>query len=140
MKLSIIIPAFNEAATIYTIIQRAIKANLIYPLSREIIVVNDGSTDDTAVVLQQCVREFADLHPLKIIHHEINAGKGACINTALKYAEGDLVLIQDADTEYDPSEYPLLLKPVIEGYADVVYGSRFMGGGMPIVCFSFGIV
>jgi glycosyltransferase involved in cell wall biosynthesis len=119
-KLSIVIPAFNEALTI----QEAINQVLHTPYKNEIIIVDDGSTDGTREILSKFQ------HPeVKLIFHEKNTGKGGAIRTGFSQATGDIVLIQDADLEYDPSEYPTLLQPILSGKADVVYGSRFAGHG-----------
>ncbi len=119
MLLSILIPVYNEAKTIEQILEK-VKAT---PYEKEIIIVDDGSSDGTREVLKQ-------LDPgVKIFLHEKNRGKGAAIRTALEHATGDILLIQDADMEYDPSDYPQLLEPIESGKADVVYGSRFLGGG-----------
>lgn len=125
--LSIIIPCYNEAETIAAILDKITDLTLIHQVNKEIIVINDCSTDDTDLM----VREFIDDNRgAGIIYsvHPANRGKGAAIQTGLSLATGEYVLIQDADLEYDPNEYNLLLEPVMAGHADVVYGSRFMGG------------
>jgi glycosyltransferase involved in cell wall biosynthesis len=124
--LSIIIPVFNEEETISTILTNVSGVNLIGNIEKEIIIVNDCSTDRTGEVIEK----FVESNPSIRIHyrkHEANRGKGAALHTGISMAGGEFLVIQDADTEYDPSEYNDLLKPVITGFADVVYGSRFMG-------------
>jgi len=120
LKLSVIIPCYNEQTTVATVIQRVRAIELAY----EIIVVDDGSTDGTREVLAQIDPQ----DDLKIVLHDHNQGKGAAVRTGFKAATGDVFLIQDADLEYDPREYPILLRPIEEGISKVVYGSRFLGG------------
>ncbi len=119
MKLSIIVPIYNEGATIAKIISRV----LAVKLADEIIVVDDGSTDGTAAALARLRSE-----KVRVVTHPRNRGKGAAVRSGLQAAQGDLILIQDGDLEYDPRDIPALLKPIDEGIADVVYGSRFLGG------------
>ena len=126
-KLSILIPAYNEAKTIHLILDRIKEVNLISDLKKEIIMVNDCSTDKT----EEAIKAYIDSNPQLDIHYfkqAENLGKGAAIHKAINLATGDYLIVQDADLEYDPREYNLLLKPILEGNADVVYGSRFMGG------------
>ncbi|HEX7903228.1 MAG TPA: glycosyltransferase family 2 protein [Chitinophagaceae bacterium] len=123
-KLSILIPCYNEENTIKNTLKKVLEANC--SLHKEIIVINDGSTDSSTEVIQN----FIEIHrhaSIKLYNHEINKGKGACIKTGMLYATGDVILIQDADMEYSPDEYPKLLHPILDGHADVVYGSRFRG-------------
>ncbi|MBF0274871.1 MAG: glycosyltransferase family 2 protein [Nitrospinae bacterium] len=125
--LSIIIPAYNEENTICQVLEKIRKTKLHKNLKKEIVIVNDFSTDATSEV----VLEFKEQYPDENIHffsHKSNRGKGAALHTGIKEATGDYLIIQDADLEYDPDEYNLLLKPVLDGFADVVYGSRFIGG------------
>ncbi|HVC08507.1 MAG TPA: glycosyltransferase family 2 protein, partial [Elusimicrobiota bacterium] len=125
MKLSIIIPCYNEAATILQAVRAAQKAPVPEAFTaREIIVVDDASADATWDVLQ---KEIARDESMKLVRHERNRGKGAALRSGFERASGDVLIIQDADLEYDPTEYPQLLAPIIEGKADVVYGSRFTG-------------
>lgn len=122
MKLSIVIPCYNEIDTIDPIIQQILCVNL--PLERELVIVDDCSTDGT----RDYLNTLRDRDEFVIVFHETNRGKGAALRTGFEHSSGDLIIVQDADLEYDPGEYPRLLKPILEEKADVVYGSRFVGG------------
>ncbi|MFD0990242.1 glycosyltransferase family 2 protein [Mariniflexile jejuense] len=135
-KLSIIIPTFNEQNTVELILLKIKQVKLIENVEKEIIIVDDCSNDNTP----ESINKFKTTNPdilLKVLRHEKNKGKGAAIHTGIFEANGDFIIIQDADTEYDPNEYNLLLKPMLDGYADVVYGSRFVGGKPHRVLFFF---
>tara|TARA_B110001452_G_scaffold265963_1_gene271712 strand:- start:122 stop:814 length:693 start_codon:yes stop_codon:yes gene_type:complete len=123
MNLDVIIPVFNEKNTIETVINKVLQFK---DLSTKIIIVNDGSTDGTLEILNNCKKKYPD--NIRILNHEKNLGKGAAIRTAIKNIESDIVLIQDADLEYDPLDYSKLINPILNSNADVVYGSRFLGG------------
>jgi glycosyltransferase involved in cell wall biosynthesis len=125
-KLSIVIPVFNEEKTIYILLSRIQHVDLINNIIKEIIIINDSSDDNTAEEIGKFIKDFPVCNIL-CYHHEKNKGKGAAIHTGISHASGEFLVIQDADTEYDPKEFNDLLKPVIEGFADVVYGSRFIG-------------
>ncbi len=127
MKVSVVVPVYNEVRTIKEIIS-CVHA---VPLEKEIIIVDDGSTDGTRPRLQEISRE----KDVKVLYHDRNQGKGAALRTGFEAATGDVIIIQDADLEYDPREYPLLLEPILDGKADVVYGSRFLSGPHRVLFF-----
>jgi glycosyltransferase involved in cell wall biosynthesis len=131
VTLSVIIPVYNEAATIGEIIARVRQAPI--DLARELIVVDDGSTDATRQVLEKIVADHAG--DVTVLSRVVNGGKGAAIRTAISHARGQIILIQDADLEYDPRDYPLLLEPILEDQADVVFGNRFHGGPHRVLYF-----
>lgn len=124
MKLSIVIPVYNEENTVAQVVQVVREVKL--DVEKEIILIDDYSTDGTRSVLEKLAADYPEI---KVEFHTVNKGKGAALHTGFAAATGDLVIIQDADLEYDPHEYPALLKPIIDGHADVVFGSRFAGGG-----------
>jgi glycosyltransferase involved in cell wall biosynthesis len=124
--LSIIMPAFNEEKFVSDVLQKVTSVLLDGRVEKEIIIVNDCSTDNTKLTIEQFILQNPS-QKIKLITHEKNQGKGACIRTGLQYASGEVLIIQDTDLEYDPTEYNKLLRPIIQGYADVVYGSRFRG-------------
>lgn len=126
-KLSIVIPAYNEGPTIHLILDRIKTVELPNGIEKELIIVNDCSKDNTEESILKYKEENPDLN-IQYYKHEVNKGKGAALHTGIEKATGEYLIIQDADLEYDPQEYHLVLKPVLTGDADVVYGSRFMGG------------
>jgi glycosyltransferase involved in cell wall biosynthesis len=128
MKLTVIMPVYNELSTIETIIKRVESVNM----ASEIIIVDDGSTDGTRELLQEIVPGH---EKVRLILHEKNQGKGAAVRTGIDASKGDLVLIQDADLEYDPRDYSILIQPILEGVAEVVYGSRFLGAPRRVTMF-----
>lgn len=125
--LSIVIPAYNEGRTIHLILDKVRAVELRGGLQKEVIVVNDHSTDDTEAAIERYRQSHPGLN-IQYYKHDVNKGKGAALHTGIRESSGDYVIIQDADLEYDPQEYNILLKPMLDEVADVVYGSRFMGG------------
>ena len=130
MKLSIVIPAYNEAKTLDAITRKVLDVDI--GIEKELVIVDDSSTDGTVDVLKR----LQEAHPgWKVVFHDVNRGKGAALRSGFLAATGDVILIQDADLEYDPTDYGALLSPIMDGHADVVYGSRFLGGGPHRVVF-----
>jgi len=127
-KISIVIPVYNEKNTIEQIVRQVQKVEL--PLEKEIILVDDCSADGSIQILNQLQGD-----EIKVFFHEKNQGKGAALRTGFSHASGDIILIQDADLEYNPEEYPILLEPILDGRADAVYGSRFLGGPHRVLFF-----
>lgn len=126
-KLSIVIPAYNEGKTIHFILDKIKTVELINNIGKEVIIINDCSKDDTEEAIKRYMQNNPDLN-ITYFKHEVNKGKGAALHTGIQKSTGEYLIIQDADLEYDPREYNLLLQPVVEGFADVVFGSRFAGG------------
>lgn len=132
MKLSILVPVYNERTVVERSLAHVLAAPLPENMEREVILVDDCSTDGTSAILEG----LAAADPrIRLVRHAVNQGKGAAVRTAIEHAEGDFSIIQDADLEYDPREYPVLLGPILEGKADVVYGSRFLGGPHRVLYF-----
>ena len=127
MRLSIVIPAYNEEKTIRVLLDRVANVDLPDQMTRELVVINDCSLDRTEDVIKRFILDRPDIL-VNYFKHEVNQGKGAALHTGIQQATGDYIIIQDADLEYDPAEYQYLLAPMLAGRADVVYGSRFMGG------------
>ena len=125
MLLSVVIPVYNEKDTLFEIIRRVLDSPV--GMERELILVDDCSTDGTRELYPHLGREFPNAR-IRLIQQQVNQGKGAALRTGFREAQGDIILVQDADLEYDPRDYPKLLRPILDGKADVVYGSRFVGG------------
>jgi glycosyltransferase involved in cell wall biosynthesis len=126
--LSILIPCFNEEKVIFAVLQKVTETRLDGKIRKEIIIIDDGSSDRSMTVIEQFIRQNKNATDnIEVVRHEQNKGKGACIRSGLQVATGEILIIQDADLEYDPSEYNRLIKPIVDGFADVVYGSRFRG-------------
>ncbi|WP_299251653.1 glycosyltransferase family 2 protein [uncultured Lacinutrix sp.] len=126
-KLTIVVPVFNEGNTIHLILNKIKQVKLINNIKKEVIIINDCSTDSTNASVKKYIESNRELD-IKYYEHDKNKGKGAALHSGIKNATGEYLIIQDADLEYDPEEYNILLKPVLDGFADVVYGTRFMGG------------
>ncbi|HEU5074100.1 MAG TPA: glycosyltransferase family 2 protein [Polyangiaceae bacterium] len=137
MRLSVVIPAYNEAGTIHAVVERVQRVELPGGLEKELVVVDDGSTDGTRDILARLADHSPDL---RLVLQPQNCGKGAAVREGFKAATGDIVLIQDADLEYDPKDYGAILSPILEGHADVVFGTRFAGGGTHRVLFFWHMV
>ena len=133
-KISIIIPCYNEEKLVTTVLENVLQTKLDFNLEKQVIIVNDGSTDNSAKVIDQ----FCEKNSFVVaVHQSKNSGKGAAIRSALPKIEGDIVIIQDSDFEYDPRDYNKMIQPMLDGHADVVYGSRFIGAGPHRVLFFF---
>jgi glycosyltransferase involved in cell wall biosynthesis len=132
--LSIVIPAYNEGPTIHFILDKVQAVKLMGGIEKEVIIVNDCSRDNTAESIQNYIASNPQLN-IRFFSHEVNQGKGAAIHTGIQKASGEFIIVQDADLEYDPEEFNILLKPVLDGFADVVFGSRFAGGNAHRILF-----
>lgn len=133
-KLSVVIPAYNEEKTIKSVLTKLSTVELIENIQMELLVVNDCSKDNTEKEVQSFIQENPSVD-IKYFKHEVNKGKGAALHTGIKNATGQYLIVQDADLEYDPQEFNILIKPITDGHADIVYGSRFMGGNAHRILF-----
>ncbi len=133
-KISILVPVYNEKKTVTQVLAALSKLKLLHDIEKEIIVVDDGSKDTTVEIVKKFIADNPGVN-IRLHEHGVNQGKGAALHTGIKQASGDLIIVQDADLEYDPEEFNILLKPMIDGRADVVYGSRFMGGNAHRILF-----
>jgi glycosyltransferase involved in cell wall biosynthesis len=133
-KLSVVIPAYNEEKTIKSVLTKLTTVELIKNIQMELLVVNDCSKDNTEKEVESFIKENPSVD-IKYFKHEVNKGKGAALHTGIKNATGQYLIVQDADLEYDPEEFNILIKPITDGHADVVYGSRFMGGNAHRILF-----
>lgn len=133
-KLSVIIPVYNEEKTIHLILNKVKNVTLLNGIEKELIIINDFSKDNTEGAILNYIQNNPELN-IQYYKHEVNKGKGAALRTGIQKATGEYLIIQDADLEYDPEEYNFLLKPILKGYADVVFGSRFIGGNPHRVLF-----
>ena len=127
-KLSIIIPAYNEGRTIHFILDKVRKVTLMNGIEKEVIIVNDASNDNTKEAIEHYMSAHGHELPISLFNQPVNMGKGAAIHKGIELATGEFLIVQDADLEYNPEEFNILLQPAIDGFADVVYGSRFIGG------------
>ena len=133
-KISILVPVYNEKNTVTQVLEAVAKLKLLHDIEKEIIVVDDGSKDNTVEIVKKFIIENPGAN-IVLHEHGVNQGKGAALHTGIGKASGDLIIVQDADLEYDPEEFNILLKPMLDGRADVVYGSRFMGGNAHRILF-----